>query len=283
MSRIRTVHDSESFRNYLIAQRVIDQVNRTHPWYDAVWLRKYVAAKKVIELIRPDMLSQFINAFDRLRTRTDFAVQKLDRVFDDHIMQGIRETITTLPSSAFESHETAKFGRLVVHDHPVFTDLQEIIQPLVSKLAGETVEPSYNFLSLYSQFGVCEPHIDSPEAKWTLDLCVDQTEIWPIHFSQTVPWPEEFNYEGADWQTQLKRSSALQFTSYGLQQNEAVFFSGSSQWHYRDSLSDVADGGYCNLLFFHFLPAGMRKIVRPESWPDMFGISELDAIVKVSR
>ena len=279
MSTTLPSRHAESVRNYLVAKKMLDQVTRNFPWYDSIWLRKYVAAKKLLEHVRPDMLPEFVNSFDRLRTRPDFVVRKIDGVFNDQIMQQIRETIKGLPPEALENHEAANFGRLVVHDHPFFNDLQETLLPLVSELASEVVEPSYNFLSLYSQFGVCHPHIDSPQAKWTFDLCIDQSQAWPIHFSQVVPWPEDFSNPKEDWQANIKGSSSLQFTSYSLQPNEAVLFSGSSQWHYRDSLSNVGKGDFCTLLFFHFIPDGMGDLVRPKMWPEIFGIPELEAVV----
>ena len=283
MSSTFVAHDPTSLRNHLIAKKLLDQAYRNLPWYNSVWLCKYIAAKKMIERVRPDMLPAFINAFDRLKTCPDFSIRKLDHLFDDQVMEEIRETIRTLRPDAFEDHEAAKFGRRVVHRHPVFNALQKRVQPLVSELAGEVVEPSYNFLSLYSQFGVCPPHMDSPEAKWTLDLCIDQTEVWPIHFSQVVPWPEDFVDEGENWQDHLKECPNLRYTSYCLQPNEAVLFSGSSQWHYRDSLSTVGNGGFCNLLFFHFIPEGMGDIIQPQKWPELFGIPELAAVVEVRK
>ena len=279
MSSAFPLYEPQSRFNYLVAKKERESAIRKYPWYDAAWLRQYVAAKKVIARFHPKMLTEFISAFDRLRTRPDFAVRKLGRVFDDDVMERIRETIRTMPADTYEKHEIKRFGRMVVHDHPFFTDLQKSIQPLVSELAGEIVEPCYNFLSLYSQFGVCEPHMDTPRAKWTLDLCIEQTNVWPIHFSQIVPWPEQFAYQGEDWQASVKQSPDLQFTSYSLQPNEAVLFSGSSQWHYRDALTDFESGGFCNLVFFHYLPEGMRELATPRSWPKMFGIPELVAVV----
>jgi hypothetical protein len=279
MSKPPPLVDSKVLRNYLIAQKVLDQVNRAYPWYDAAWLKNYVAAKKTIAVVRPGALAQFVNAFVRLRTRADFAVRKLDRVFDDAIMREIRQVISSLPINSLESHELEKFGRQVVHDHPAFIDLQKTVQPLVSELVKEAVEPSYNFLSMYSRFGICQPHLDSPLAKWTLDVCIDQTDVWPIHFSQVVPWPEDFNFQGGDWQDYLKQSSNLRFRAYGLKPNEAVLFSGSSQWHYRDGLLELGNGRFCTLLFFHFLPEGMADLICPKTWPEIFGIPELEAIV----
>ena len=34
--------------------------------------------------------------------------------------------------------------------------------------------PAYNFLSLYTQLDICEPHMDAPKAKWTLNVCIEQ-------------------------------------------------------------------------------------------------------------
>ena len=254
------------------------QVAKGMPWYDSLWLSKYLVAQKIIKGVRPGMLPEFVNAFARLKTRASFEVQKVEKIFDDGVMDAIREVVRSLPAGTYESHEVKRFGRHVVHNHPFLTDLQKTILPIVSELAGENVEPCYNFLCLYLRFGVCEPHIDAPEAKWTLDLCIDQSDEWPIHFSQIVPWPEEASYEGEVWQAQVKNSPGLQFTSHSLRPNEALLFSGSSQWHYRDSLKNFSGGGFCNLVFFHFIPEGMSEIVRPKNWAKIFAIPELEFI-----
>jgi hypothetical protein len=87
--------------------------------------------------------------------------------------------VASLRPTDLELHEARTFGRFVVHDHPYFTELQQHIVPLVSAAVGEPVEAAYNFLSLYGGLGVCPPHMDSPEAKWTLDLCLNQSAPWP--------------------------------------------------------------------------------------------------------
>lgn len=165
----------------------------------------------------------------------------------------------------------------MVHDHPFFTELQERTVALVSEAAGEPVEASYNFLSLYGRLGVCPAHMDSPESKWTLDLCVNQSAPWPIHFSQVCPWPEsEMGApQDADWESQIKRSPSLHFTAHTLQPGQAALFSGSSQWHYRDAISKAPGGQVCDLLFFHFIPRGTAELVRPRNWARLFDIPEL--------
>lgn len=255
------------------------RMNRPFPWYDAAWLNKYLAAKNLFARVQPARLSEFVRALEPFRTRPDFTVKEVDHVFDEATMTTIKETIRTLRLDKLETHETRNFGRFVVHSQPYFTELQRTLIPLVSELAGEQVEPHYNFLSLYSKFGVCPVHMDAPDAKWTLDICVEQTEPWPIHFSQIVPWPEDFDYHGEDWQEWVKRSPDLKFTAHTLQPGKALFFSGSSQWHYRNRLSPASGQGSCKLLFFHFVPKGTLELSQPKNWPQLFGTPELTEVV----
>jgi hypothetical protein len=189
-------------------------------------------------------------------------------------MEDIRQAIRGLQMTQLELHEVHRFGRFIVHDHPLITELQQSIIGLVSEAAGEQVEPGYNFLSLYTKSGVCPVHMDSPEAKWTLDLCVRQDAPWPIHLSQVVDWPEPSQYSGDDWETLIKHSPGHRFSSYSLEPGNAILFSGSSQWHYRDPHPGGEDQS-CDLVFFHFVPEGMRSTIDPTNWPRLFGIPEL--------
>ncbi len=250
------------------------------PWYDAVWLNQYVAAKVIIERLRPGLLPRFVESFDRFRTRPDFAVQQIGPVFDETTMAKIKDTIRALRVDKIKTHETSTFGRLIVHNNPYFTELQATLTARISELAGEAVMPCYNFLSLYSKFGVCPVHMDAPTAKWPLDICIEQTDPWPIQFSQIVPWPEDYKYQGDDWQEWIKRSPELTFTAYTLQPNQALLFSGSSQWHYRDPLPPAGNQGSCKLLFFHFVPKDLYELSRPETWARLFDLPELAAIAK---
>ena len=147
--------------------------------------------------------------------------------------------------------------------------------PQVSAWVGEVVEPSYNFLSLYNNLGVCKPHMDAPSAKWTVDYCISQSEPWPIHFSQIVPWPEDWQDTGDDWADRIKRDPQHQFCTQVLQEGQAVVFGGSSQWHYRDRIARSQRNNFCTLAFFHFVPKGLRPLINPATWPELFGIAEL--------
>src|SRR5207244_3336916 len=123
-------------------------------------------------------------------------------------------------------------------------------------------------------------HLDAPAAKWTLDLCVDQSTPWPIYFSQVCPWPESDGeaWSDEDWQDKVKQSASLKFTAYTLKPGQAVVFSGSSQWHYRDRLPDAAIHHFCTLLFLHFIPRGTAELVQSKNWARLFGIPDLSQV-----
>jgi hypothetical protein len=245
------------------------------PLYDSFWLTKYQRAKDVIRRVQPEKLPVFVEAVSALRTAADFRTKRIPGLFDDATMAMIRQAIATFQLRDLEFGEFKRFGRFVVHNHPFFTELQKKTIDLVSEAAGEPVEASYNFVSLYKKVGVCPVHLDTPEAKWTLDLCIEQSAPWPIHVSQVVPWPEGLTLKEDDWQGAIKASPDYEFTSYNLEPGEALIFSGSSQWHYRDPVQRDGKEHFCSLVFFHFVPKGMLETVRLENWARLFDIPEL--------
>ena len=236
-------------------------------WYDSVWLNKYLAAKDVIARVAPARLQDFVDSFDVLRTDPSFCVTDMPALVDVEALSKIKSIIRSIPMQTMELHEMKRFGRFVVHNHETFTEMQRELVGRVSDLVGEEVEPSYNFLCLYTRMGICEPHLDAPSAKWTLDICIDQNEPWPIHFSQIVPWPEERLPLGDDWLAAIKNAPHLKFQSKVLTPGNGIIFSGSSQWHYRDALPQGNNKGFCDLLFFHYIPKGTSDIVRREIGP----------------
>ena len=265
----------------LTASYVRPNRSMVYPWYDSVWLEQYTRAKAIIRRVRPSALSEFENVMSVFRTRTDFRVTKFDQIVHDETLEQIRAVVSSIKPSDLDLHEAKRFKRFVVHDHSQFIELQAKLVPLVSEAAGEPVEPSYNFLSLYSAMGVCPVHMDSPEAKWTLDLCLNQSEPWPIYFSQIQRWPEidpDLDMPAwltGDWEQAIKTSPSVNFEAHAMEPGQAILFSGSSQWHFRNAMPAGGRKSFCDLLFFHFIPRGSRELVRPCNWARLFGIPEL--------
>jgi hypothetical protein len=252
-----------------------------YPWYDSWWLAKYCEAQMIIRRRRPEALADFVRALAPLQTNPGFRTTLLDQPFDAETLDAVRKVVRSLRPSDLELHEARAFGRFVVHDHPMFLELQRRAVPLVSEAVGEPVEASYSFLSLYSTRGVCAVHLDAPQAKWTFDLCIDQSAPWPIHLSDVRPWPdpdELSRYVGDDWQEKIKGSPSLKFSDLTPRVGQAVVFSGSSQWHYRDPIPSADGSAFCTLLFLHFIPRGRADLLDPHHWAARVGVPELAAL-----
>lgn len=252
------------------------------PWYDSQWLSAYAATVDYLAHKDPGRLEEFRSAMDIFRTRPDFRVRHLKEFLSPELLEEIRAISKSLSPSELELHEAVNFGRWVVHDHPRLVEIQRNLTNLVSDLAGEAVEPCYNFLSMYSQLGRCPIHMDAPQAKYTLDICINQSQPWDIHFSQIVPWPEH-GLVGDDWDDHIRNDPAMAFESFALEPGEAILFSGSSQWHYRDPIPATGSKAFCDLLFFHYIPAGTSELVDPAQWHSLFGIPELNELEAIQR
>lgn len=257
-------------------------MNDIFPWYDSGWLSSYVRVKQLIQQDYPHKYAEFTETLKCLKTRLDFKNIEIDRIFDNATFSQIEKSIAAIVPTELERHEFLQFGRYVVHDRADFTRLHHRITPLVSELVGELVEPSYNFLSLYNNLGICRVHMDAPYAKYTLDVCIDRSHDWPIYFSQVKEWPEELQL-GVNWEREIIADPANIFTACDLQPRQAVIFSGSSQWHYRQRIPQQVDNNFCHLLFFHFIPHGMASTIDPHNWATLFDIPKLSEIIVESQ
>ena len=272
MSGLAVLRSKEDRRLFEIARTCLAEGDRFN-WYDSKFLRQFEAARRFIAVIRPDRLDEFVSAFDVLRTDPTFQTKLLEPVFDPDTFREVIETVHALPKVSLQQHEGESFGRSLLRRHPFFTRLQSSLAEQVSELVGEPVVPAYNFLSLYGGKGRCDPHLDQPLSKWTLDICIEQSVEWPIHFSQVIDWPSD----SGEYRTtieELRDNASLHFDSVVLKPNAGAIFSGSSQWHFRDPL-DARDTDYCTLLFLHYLPQGAEPLADPRQWARHFDIPEL--------
>ncbi|MFN3989773.1 MAG: hypothetical protein ACK4IS_05905 [Erythrobacter sp.] len=242
-------------------------------WYDSHFLRRFEAARCYLADVRPDMIETFEAGFAPLKPRPGFRETVIEEVFDTETFAAILARSHAIAASAGDeqARENADFGRDVVWDDPFFLTVQEQVRPRVEALVGTPLTSCYNFLSRYGPEGKCNLHMDHPDAMYTFDFCIEQDEVWPIYVSRVVDWPT------ADFARRFDPEAIIadadyDFAEHLLRPNQALLFNGSSQWHYR---RPKQAGGFCHLLFFHYVPAGCEALVRPLRWAAHFGIAEL--------
>lgn len=238
--------------------------------YDSYWHASYSQVSRFLAHADPATSRRFEREIDRLRVDPAFSKQLVRGFLSPSTRRSLIDVISSLGKEDLELHEVLQFGRTVKHDHPVCNELQVELTARVSELVGERVEPSYNFLSMYNNLGVCELHMDAPNAKWTLDCCIEQSAPWPIFLGPVQAWPAYPEDFGPGWQERVKAQADFRQTT--LEPGDALTFGGSSQWHYRDRIPRPQSENFCHLVFFHFIPAGTAGFVEPENWADYFGV-----------
>lgn len=130
-------------------------------------------------------------------------------------------------------HDQNIFFRWEVHNEPFLREihLSKELLTLANEIFPEPVKPSYCFISMYADNGICPGHTDRPQCVYTIDLCVNQLKPWPI-------------YVGKDENDKVG-------TEFIHEEGDAVCYSGTGQWHYRNRMEP---GNKLDMVFFHFVP-----------------------------
>ena len=138
----------------------------------------------------------------------------------------VRRAFEGTPFEDINEPPPRKFNRWCWHNLPLLRKLHyhpDLLKK-ANEIFGEAVKPSYVFLSMYGEGGICPRHTDRAQCKYTIDMCISQRDVWPIYIDDQP---------------------------YLLEENWAVAYSGTDSPHYRNT---IELGNYCNLAFFHFVP-----------------------------
>jgi hypothetical protein len=245
-------------------------------WYDSHFLRRRAAARLYLAEVHPAAAATFDGGFAALMPPAGFREILIDDVFDAETFAAIlaRSRSAQVNILRKQGAENAAFGREVVWDDPFFLTVQEQVRPRIEALVGTPLVSCYNFLSRYGAKGKCEMHMDHPDAMYTFDFCIEQDAVWPIYLSRVVDWPDAAFARSFDPEAMIADAD-YDFAEHLLRPNQALLFNGSSQWHYR---RPKQAGGFCHLLFFHYVPAGCEALIEPARWAEHFGIAELQPL-----
>lgn len=114
------------------------------------------------------------------------------------------------------------FNRYQLFNSPYLEVLHKKMLPFAETQLQKKLKPTYAFLSLYKEKGYCRPHVDDNKCEWTLDVCINQDQVWPL-FIENKP--------------------------FLLEENHGLIYSGTDQVHWRRR---IHENGFCHLIFFHF-------------------------------
>ena len=156
-------------------------------------------------------------------------------VFSDKEHQELKNIMQNWP---LDIEYYTELGRYHVQ-HALIEEYAEKLIPLAKKIFNsETLKPSYSLFSYYKTERGNIPnlhrHKDYNANTYTIDLCLYQTEPWALGVS----------HNGKD-------------EEYILQENEALFYYGNDQDHWRPEFPNPESQSVA-LIFFHY--------VEPDHW-----------------
>lgn len=180
------------------------------------------------------------------------------QLFDPITHEAIKQFLDDRVPMMSVGVDKTDFVRTYAHNVPYFANIHRQLAEYASDVFGEKVKPSYSFLSMYQDNGICPLHIDRPQCRYTIDYLIrqDQPEPWPIligdHMTdeQRQALDESGDGHPKDDEAIQARIDAENWHEALLSPNDAVCYSGTHSWHYRPKrLVGTAD-----LVFFHFVP-----------------------------
>lgn len=194
----------------------------------------------------------------RSPTKRRELTQVAHELFTDEVHQTLVQFMEERAQYLPLEYDGEMFSRLMAQNVGMFQHLHNQLVDFASEQFGEKVKPSYSFLSLYDNDGICPLHIDRDQCRFTIDYLIrqDRKEPWPIYIGELISDKErteatETRMAHPETDEDIARVKAKQkFTTVEMQPNDAVLYSGTHQWHYRDRIPS----GTADLAFFHFVP-----------------------------
>ena len=127
--------------------------------------------------------------------------------------------------------------RHAIHNDALSIYFHEQLAPLVSRVVGEPVKPSYVYSATYVEDAVLEAHTDRPQCEFTMSMQIGYE-------------PELETGEVSPWALCLDDLRENRIETY-LANGDALIYKGCELVHYRDALFKKHQS---TSVFFHFVP-----------------------------
>ena len=134
-------------------------------------------------------------------------------------------------------------NRYKAHNEPMSRFLQYECLPLIEKIVGKSMKPTYTYLSSYVKGADLPPHTDRPDCEYTVSFVVNKPEgsNWNIY----VHKPQQaVKHKGRyDEKPPLEECEPVDCDAGGL-----MLFQGTDHIHFREEL----EADYYNVLLLHY-------------------------------
>ena len=149
---------------------------------------------------------------------------------------------TNIKNGAYQLKDSQS-NRYKVSDEIITRLLQLEFLPLIEKIVGKKMKPTYTYLSAYIRDADLPPHTDRPECEYTCSYIIGKPKDcnWNIYVHKTK---QVQAFKGAyDFTPEKDECLAIDCDENGL-----MIFNGTDHIHYREKL----DGDYYNIVLLHY-------------------------------
>lgn len=157
-------------------------------------------------------------------------------------LEAIREYFRQLQAEGFMQFNDKQVNlRFAAHNDALSRYFHEQLAGLISRIAGETVKPSYVYSARYIEDAVLEAHTDRPQCEFTMSMQIDYFPS--LKADEPSPW--------ALCVDDLRGEKVAVHLASG----DGMIYKGCELVHYRDALFK---GHKSTSIFFHFVPEGFE-------------------------
>lgn len=203
--------------------------------------KKYINMYNKIRNIRPCLNIQNLDIEYNLDD--ELPIQVVNNVFDDEVLQLLQNYYRENISNNVWDLGDKQSNRFKAHNEPLSRLLHYEIHPLIEKIVGKKIKPTYTYLSAYIKGSELPPHTDRKECEYTVSLIIDKPKNsnWNIYIHK---------------KKQLEKNKGRYYVTVPHNECEAVdcdsgglmLFQGTQNIHFRERL----EHDYYNILLLHY-------------------------------
>ena len=132
--------------------------------------------------------------------------------------------------------------RFKARNEPMSRFLHFEILPLIQKITGKRLKPSYTYLSSYTKESDLPPHTDNPDCQYTVSFLINYDVEWAIYYHKVK---QPVKYKGrSNFLPELNECLELYCNIGSL-----IIFTGTDHIHFRNKFL----GNFYDVLLLHYI------------------------------
>jgi len=170
-------------------------------------------------------------------------IQVVNNVLNNELLDLLKEYYKETISKNVWALGDRQSNRYKAHNEPMSRILHYECLPLIERIVGKSMKPTYTYLSSYVKGANLPPHTDRPDCEYTVSFVVDKPKDsnWNIYVHKPQ---QEVKYKGRyDEKPPLEECEPVDCDAGGL-----MLFQGTDHIHFREKL----EADYYNVLLLHY-------------------------------